>query len=227
MAILIIDNFDSFTFNLYQMLSILARNGNGDDSANSANAKGGLAAFGGGTGNEDQEVIVKRNNEISVDEIKAMRPSGIVLSPGPGHPAVDRDFGVCKEVVKASAEISCPILGVCLGHQGIVQHSGGNVVRAKEPMHGKMSPINLVAKSPLFNGLESGIKVMRYHSLIAERSSLPEDLEVVAELSGPEKTIMAVQDRRGRLHGLQFHPESVGTSVGQKILENYIALCRA
>lgn len=197
MSILIIDNFDSFTYNLYQLLSMLAA-----------------------------KVVVKRNNEITLDEIKSLEPSGIVLSPGPGHPAQDRDFGVCKDVVVASADFSCPILGVCLGHQGIVQHSGGQVVRAAEPKHGKMSPIKIVAKSPLFEGIEDGVKVMRYHSLIAQRAGLPEHLEIVAELDCAEKIIMAVQDKKRNLHGLQFHPESVGTAVGMKILENFVALCK-
>ena len=198
MSILIVDNFDSFTFNLYQMLSMLA-----------------------------QEVIVKRNNEITVAELKALRPSGVVLSPGPGHPAEARDFGVCKQVVEQAADFNCPVLGVCLGHQGIVQHSGGKVVRAGQPVHGKMSPIRIVAKSPLFAGLESGMKVMRYHSLIAERQTLPAQLEIVAELDGPDPIIMAVQDKKRNLHGLQFHPESVGTSVGKQILENFVSLCKA
>jgi len=197
MSILLIDNYDSFTFNLYQLISMINNGG----------------------------VIVKRNDEITLAEIKALKPSHIVLSPGPGHPASERDFGVCKTVVSSSDELNCPILGVCLGHQGIVQHSGGNVVRAPQPVHGKMSEIEIVADSPLFAGVDSGVKVMRYHSLVAERSSLPAHLEVVAEVRGQSNIIMAVQDRKRRLFGLQFHPESVGTDVGRKILENFIAIC--
>lgn len=194
--ILIIDNFDSFTFNLYQMLSMLAA-----------------------------KVTVKRNNELSVDDIKAMNPGGIVLSPGPGHPANERDFGVCKEIIQAADQLNSTILGVCLGHQGIVQHSGGNVIRAKEPVHGKMHPIRILAECPLFKGLDSGIKVMRYHSLIAERSSMPANLEIVAELESEDRIIMALQNEKRNLFGVQFHPESVGTAVGAKLLENYVALC--
>lgn len=195
-SILIIDNFDSFTFNLYQMLSMLAA-----------------------------KVIVKRNNELDLKGIEQLRPDGIVLSPGPGHPANERDFGICKQIIESAEEMDSVILGVCLGHQGIVQHSGGNVIRAQEPVHGKMSAINLVSECPLFKGLDSGIKVMRYHSLIAERSSLPANLEVVAELETADKTIMAVQNKSRKLFGVQFHPESVGTGVGSKILENYVSLC--
>jgi anthranilate synthase/aminodeoxychorismate synthase-like glutamine amidotransferase len=195
--ILIIDNYDSFTFNLYQMISMVAQS----------------------------PVIVKRNDEISLSDIKELHPSGIVLSPGPGHPACDRDFGVCKTVVDTAPALDCPVLGVCLGHQGIVQHSGGNVVRAPQPVHGKMSSLEIVAPSPLFAGIDSGVKVMRYHSLIAERASLPKELEIIAEVAGQQEIIMAVQDQKRRLYGLQFHPESVGTSVGKKILENFIALC--
>lgn len=197
MSILIIDNYDSFTFNLYQLISMLT----------------------------DLEVLVKRNDELSFEDIKRLKPKSIVLSPGPGHPAVARDFGVCKVLVKQKAELDCPMLGVCLGHQGIVQHSGGNVVRAPEPMHGKMSPIEIIAESPLFRGIESGVKVMRYHSLIAERKSMPAELEVVAELSGNPDIVMSVQDQKRKLYGLQFHPESVGTAVGKKILGNFMTLC--
>ncbi|MBX9719909.1 MAG: aminodeoxychorismate/anthranilate synthase component II [Candidatus Obscuribacterales bacterium] len=197
MQYLIIDNYDSFTFNLYQLISLVAQ----------------------------KEVIVKRNDEITLEQIKELNPAGIILSPGPGHPAQSRDFGVCKDVVSLAPELKCPILGVCLGHQGIVQHSGGNVVRAPHPVHGKMSKINIVAKSPLFTGISSGTKVMRYHSLIAERSTMPSSLEVLAELEDDSDIVMALQDRKGKMFGLQFHPESVGTELGKKILENFIALC--
>ncbi len=197
MAILIIDNYDSFTFNLYQLISVVS----------------------------GQEALVKRNDELSLEEIKAMKPSAIVLSPGPGHPGLARDFGVCKDVVCAATQLDCPILGVCLGHQGIVQHSGGKVIRAPQPVHGKMSEIKILADCPLFRGIDSGSKVMRYHSLIAERSSMPENLQVVAEVNGESEIVMALQDKRGKIFGLQFHPESVGTELGKKILENFISLC--
>lgn len=197
MKILIIDNYDSFTFNLYQLISVVTKG----------------------------EVIVRRNNEISLDEIRQMQPSHIILSPGPGHPAIDRDFGVCKDVVKSASALSARILGVCLGHQGIAQHCGGQVVRAAQPVHGKMSSLKLIADSPLFAGIESGARVMRYHSLIADRNSLPSNLEVVAEVDGAPELVMALQEKSRKLFGLQFHPESVGTPLGQRIIENFIQLC--
>lgn len=197
MTVLIIDNYDSFTFNLYQLIAYISA----------------------------LPVEVRRNDELAFSDIEAMKPSHIVLSPGPGHPAVKRDFGVCKDVVCSAEKLACPVLGVCLGHQGIVQHSGGNVVRADKPVHGKMSEISIVADSPLFAGINSGTKVMRYHSLIAEKVSLPQDLQVLAVLSQEAETVMALQNKRRRLYGLQFHPESVGTELGKQILENFIRLC--
>lgn len=197
MKVLIIDNYDSFTFNLYQLISVVTKN----------------------------EVLVRRNNEISLDEIKEMQPSHIILSPGPGHPANDRDFGVCKEVIKAAADLKSRILGVCLGHQGIAQHCGGQVVRAPQPVHGKMSSIKVVSESPLFAGIASGARVMRYHSLIADRKSLPANLQVIAEVDDSPELIMALQDKSSKMYGLQFHPESVGTPLGQKLIENFIELC--
>lgn len=197
MSILIIDNFDSFTFNLYQLLSMSA----------------------------GCEVMVKRNNEMKFAELRSLNASHIVLSPGPGHPKNERDFGVCKDVVERASELTGKILGVCLGHQGIVQYCGGNVIKAETACHGKMSPIKIVSKSPLFSGIDSGSLVMRYHSLIAERRTLPAALKVTAELEADANVIMAVEDTSGKLFGVQFHPESVGTDFGKKLLENFIALC--
>ncbi len=199
MSVLILDNYDSFTFNLYQLISSII--------------------------SPSSLCLVKRNDEINIGEIKKMAPSHIVLSPGPGHPANERDFGVCKNVILEAQELDCPILGVCLGHQGIVEHSGGKVIRAREPVHGKCSPIEIKKQSPLFEGLSSGAKVMRYHSLIADASTLPESLEVVAVLSGQDQVIMAVQSKKLKLFGLQFHPESIGSTDGTRILRNFISLC--
>ena len=122
MSTIIIDNYDSFTFNLYQMLGELVQ--------------GSIDVF--------------RNDEISLSRLKSLNPSRIVLSPGPGHPAIDRDFGVCKEVIQQTDKLSCPVLGICLGHQGIVQHLGGKVIKAPQIVHGKKSDITLTAQSPLF-----------------------------------------------------------------------------
>ena len=197
MSILIIDNYDSFTFNLFQLISVL----------------------------KPGEVIVKRNDEIDLRYIRDLKAEAIVLSPGPGHPANDRDFGVCKQVVLSASELKTKILGVCLGHQGIVQHLGGNVVRAPIPVHGKTSALKILIDSPLLKGIPAkGTRVMRYHSLVAEKSSIPVNLEVLAE-DEQDGLVMAVQDRKLGLYGLQFHPESIGTPQGQVIVENFLKLC--
>lgn len=197
MSILIIDNYDSFTFNLYQLVSVVS----------------GASA------------LVKRNDEINMTEILALCPQKIILSPGPGHPANPRDFGVCRELIERSSELRVPVLGVCLGHQGIVHYLGGKVVPAETAVHGKMSKIRIKAESPLFCGLESGFMAMRYHSLVADLQTLPDTLELVAELESQEALIMSVQNKDRRLFGVQFHPESVGTPFGKKLLENFLSLC--
>ncbi len=135
MKIVIIDNYDSFTFNLYQML----------------------------TGVGSHEVSVFRNDEIDLKALKDLAPQRIVLSPGPGHPAIDSDFGVCKDIIKNAQVLACPILGICLGHQGIVQHLGGKVIGAPQIVHGKSSEIKITAKSPIFYGLADQFSAMRYH----------------------------------------------------------------
>lgn len=195
MGILIIDNFDSFTFNLFQLLSVLT----------------------------EEEVTVTRNNAIDLAGIRALNPCAILLSPGPGHPANARDFGVCKDVIDNAAELKSKILGICLGHQGIVQHMGGNVIRAPKPVHGKCSELRILKESPLFRGIKDGTKVMRYHSLVAERESIPKGLEVIADESR-DALVMAVQSEDRRMFGLQFHPESIGTAEGKIMMENFLAL---
>lgn len=194
--LLIIDNYDSFTFNLYQMLQA----------------------------ETDKEVVVRRNDKITLDEIIQLKPDGIVLSPGPGHPGNSEDFGVCGEVVKNAERIGCPILGVCLGHQGMAHYLGGKVTRAPHIVHGKMSNITITADSKLFKGLVSGFTAMRYHSLVVEEASLPDCLKVTAR---DDKTnlVMAMQHTTLPLFGLQFHPESIGTPEGKTILRNFITQC--
>jgi anthranilate synthase component II len=191
----IIDNYDSFTFNLYQLMQA----------------------------NTDEEVIVVRNDKISFDELKARRPSRIVLSPGPGHPAEDKDFGICKEVVKRQEELGCPVLGVCLGHQGMAQHLGGAVVRAPQIVHGKTSIVEIIAPSPILAGLDSTFNAMRYHSLVVEESKLPACLEVTAR-EKQHGLIMSMQHKTLPLFGVQFHPESIGTPAGKVIMQNFLAL---
>jgi anthranilate synthase/aminodeoxychorismate synthase-like glutamine amidotransferase len=188
--ILVIDNYDSFTYNLVQYLGAL------------------------GT-----EVVVRRNDAITVDEVGELRPNAIVLSPGPCTPA---EAGVTVPVVRRwGAEI--PTLGVCLGHQAIGEAYGGHVIRARRVMHGKTSRI-LHDGTGLFEGLPSPLEVMRYHSLVVEDSSLPESLEIVARASDDPTEIHAVRHREHPVWGVQFHPESIMTDGGMRILQNFLAM---
>ena len=184
--ILIIDNYDSFTFNLFQYL-------------------GDLGA----------EPRVFRNDAITLEEIRALKPERIVLSPGPGNPSNKRDFGVCSDVLTMK---DMPILGVCLGHQGIISSFGGKVVKAPKPMHGKTSMVEHNGKG-LFEGVENPVKVMRYHSLVG--TDIPDCLEVTAK-SRDDGQVMAVQHRELRIFGIQFHPESIMTDAGKKMLANFL-----
>ncbi len=194
--ILMIDNYDSFTWNLVQYL-------------------GELGA----------RVEVARNDEISVDEVRRLRPERIVISPGPCTP---NEAGVSLEVVRALAG-EVPILGVCLGHQTIGQVFGGRVVRARQVMHGKTSPIRHRGQG-VFAGLPEPLEATRYHSLIVERESLPEELEITAWTEGPHGAIdeiMGLRHRRLPVEGVQFHPESILTSSGHDLLRNFLEQPRA
>jgi anthranilate synthase component 2 len=190
MRLLIIDNYDSFTYNLVHFL-------------------GELGA----------EPVVFRNNKIGLDEITAMAPEGIVLSPGPCTP---NEAGICLTLIERFKQTT-PILGVCLGHQAIGQAMGGEVVRAPELMHGKTSRINHTGKG-LFRGLNSGFEATRYHSLTVKRDSLPAELEVTA--SSDDGLIMGLQHRTYPLHGVQFHPESIASENGHALLQNFLTLSR-
>lgn len=187
--ILFIDNYDSFTYNLVQMI-------------------GGL--------NPDIKVI--RNDELTVAEIKDLSPSHIVLSPGPGYP---KDAGVCEDVVRSLAE-TVPILGVCLGHQGICEVFGAEITRAKKLMHGKQSILSIDSSDPLFQGLENKIPAARYHSLIARKETLPSCLTTIGTDDMGE--IMAVKHKDYAVYGLQFHPESILTPNGESILKNFLSI---
>ena len=189
--ILLIDNYDSFTYNLVHYL-------------------GELGA----------ETEVRRNDSLSVNEALALGPKAIVISPGPCDPD---DAGICLELIKAAAP-HVPILGVCLGHEAIGQIFGGKVVRAPTPMHGKVSPIKHKGEG-LFAGLPQDFLATRYHSLIVDRASLPEELEVTAETA--DGVIMAVAHRRHNVHGVQFHPESIASEHGKDILMNFLRLAEA
>jgi len=186
--LLVIDNYDSFTYNLVQYLGELG-----------------------------ERIEVRRNNEVSVNEIEKMSPNRIVISPGPGTP---NDAGVSLQAIEEFGG-KLPILGVCLGHQAIGQAFGGRVVRAAHLVHGKSSTVQHDSKT-IFEGLEQGFAAGRYHSLVVERESLPECLEVSAIT--PNGTIMGLRHRKMKIEGVQFHPESIMTTEGKKLLANFIKL---
>jgi para-aminobenzoate synthetase component II len=191
--LLVLDNYDSFTFNLVQYLGELA-------------ADHPLAA----------EVRVERNDALDLEQIRALAPAAILISPGPGDPD---QAGVCQEVLRELGP-TVPVLGVCLGHQCLAQVFGGRVVRAGELMHGKTSPVHHRGAG-VFEGLPEPLTATRYHSLIAERDSLPDCLEITAWLE--DGTIMGLQHREHRhLQGVQFHPESVLTQAGHQLLANFL-----
>ncbi len=187
--ILVIDNYDSFTYNLVQYL-------------------GELGA----------EMTVRRNDEVSVGEIENdIKPDRILISPGPGTPD---DAGISLEVLEKFGE-QMPILGVCLGHQSIGQIYGGKVVRAPEPIHGKPVEICHDGKT-IFNGLTYRFRAARYHSLVVERETLPDSLEISA--TSPDGLIMALRHKTLKIEGVQFHPESILTKEGKKLLQNFLNL---
>lgn len=189
--LLLIDNYDSFTYNLFHYL-------------------GELGA----------DVVVHRNDAIDVQAAMALNPSAILLSPGPCDP--DR-AGICLALIAAAAETRTPLLGVCLGHQAIGQAFGGRVIRAGEIMHGKMGTITHGGRG-IFAGLHSPFAATRYHSLIVERASLPDCLEVTAET--PEGMIMGLAHRELPIHGVQFHPESIASEHGHQLLGTFLELAR-
>ncbi|MGB1776751.1 MAG: anthranilate synthase component II [Synechococcus sp.] len=191
--LLVIDNYDSFTFNLVQYFGELAPHHP-------------LAA----------DLRVHRNDDLSLEQIRALQPDAILLSPGPGDPD---QSGVCLEVLEQLSP-TVPTLGVCLGHQALAQVYGGTVVRAREQMHGKTSPV-LHGGEGVFSGLPHPLTATRYHSLIADRNSLPDCLEITAWLE--DGTIMGLRHRQYRhLQGVQFHPESVLTESGHQLLANFL-----
>lgn len=185
--LLLIDNYDSFTYNLVHFL-------------------GELGA----------EVEVWRNDALNVQEAMALKPEGIVLSPGPCDPD---QAGICLALTEAAAEVRMPLLGVCLGHQTIGQAFGGTVVRHDEIVHGKMGEIHHQGES-VFKGLPSPLKATRYHSLVVRRSDLPDCLKVTAELQ--DGTIMGLMHRDLPIHGVQFHPESIASEHGHAMLRNFL-----
>ena len=186
--LLMLDNYDSFTYNLVQYLRMLGA-----------------------------EVLVHRNDRIDVKTIETLQPAGIVISPGPGHPS---EAGVSLEVIHTFMG-RIPILGVCLGHQAIVHALGGDVVRAKHIMHGKTSRIKSDGQG-VFQGITGPFEAMRYHSLVAARETLPQQLTITAE-SEDDHEIMGIRHREYPLEGIQFHPESIMTIIGKRLLRNFLS----
>ena len=190
--ILLVDNYDSFSFNLVQVIGELI------------------------DGKEELKVI--RNDELTVEEIMALNPSHIVLSPGPGKPS---DAGVCEALIKA-ANGKIPLRGVCLGHQAICESLGGKITYAPELMHGKQSLVTVDNESTIFKGLPKDLEVARYHSLVADKDLIPEELTVTA--TDEKGEVMAVQHKTNQLYGLQFHPESIMTPLGKEMVRNFLGV---
>ena len=185
--LLLIDNYDSFTYNLVHYL-------------------GELGA----------DVVVQRNDALDVQQAMALKPAGIVLSPGPCDPD---QAGICLALTAAAAETKTPLMGVCLGHQSIGQAFGGKITRCHESVHGKLGQVQHIGTG-LFAGLPTPFNATRYHSLIVERASLPDCLTVTAELD--DGTIMGLQHRELPIHGIQFHPESIASEHGHALLQNFL-----
>ncbi|MCL5797214.1 MAG: aminodeoxychorismate/anthranilate synthase component II [Patescibacteria group bacterium] len=192
MKTLIIDNYDSFTYNLYQL----------------------VGEFGG-----NPEVV--RNDRLTISDVKKGMYSHIVISPGPGDPSDKQYFGDCSDVIQIF-DSRIPILGVCLGHQGIIYAFGGQIVRAKVIKHGKTSHIRHDGKG-IFDGIKNPVKGMRYHSLVGKAGSLPSCLEITAE-SIDDGEIMGIRHKDYPIFGIQFHPESIGTDYGNLIIKNFLSV---
>ena len=188
MKVLVIDNYDSFTYNLVQII-----------------------------GMNNCKLIVKRNDEINLDDIKEINPDKILISPGPGKP---EDSKISLEIIKHLGK-EIPILGVCLGHQAIGISYNGNVIKAKQLMHGKISRIRHSGKS-IFNNIPQNFVATRYHSLVIEKETLPSELEITA--TSEDGTIMGVKHKNYPVEGIQFHPESILTAEGNNIIKNWLEL---
>lgn len=187
--IILIDNYDSFTWNLYHFLGDLGC-----------------------------KIEVHRNDKISVSEVIKLKPKQIVISPGPCDP---NSAGISMNLVNAAIENDIPLLGVCLGHQSIAQAMGGEIIRCHEIIHGKTDSIFNDQKT-IFNGLPDNFKATRYHSLVVSNDSLPNNIEISAKTN--DGIIMGIRHKEARVEGIQFHPESIATDFGHKILENFIGL---
>ncbi len=195
MKILIIDNYDSFVYNIAQVMGVL-----------------------------NTTPFVERNNKITLKDILKMDPDAIVISPGPGHPKFKKDFGICNNVITQLGH-KFPILGICLGHQGIVHAYGGKVKRAVKIKHGKTSVIEYYSNSSLFENVINPFIATRYHSLVADKESLPRCLKITSQ-SLDDREIMGVKHEKYFIEGIQFHPESILTGEGKKILSNFISVIK-
>jgi anthranilate synthase component II len=194
LRILVIDNYDSFVYNIAQIL-------------------GKLGA----------QAIVQRNDKLSSASVLEMNPDGIIISPGPGHPADRRYFGNCTDII-VNLGPKTPILGICLGHEGIVNAFGGKIINAKKVRHGKTSPIEYKS-SELFKNITNPFKATRYNSLVADPKNIPNCLEVTARALD-DSEVMGVRHKQYQIEGVQFHPESVLTAFGPKILQNFINMLK-
>jgi anthranilate synthase/aminodeoxychorismate synthase-like glutamine amidotransferase len=211
MLVLIIDNYDSFTYNLYQYVGEIL------------SSKLGFGHF---------NVLVKRNNEITLEEIQQLDPDRIIISPGPGSPDDRNYFGVCSDVILQLGK-TIPLLGVCLGMQGIAHCFGGKVVRAPVPMHGKTSLIQHDGRG-VYHNIPQALEIMRYHSLMVEAQSLPDCLEITSVIAKPDMPedlaqaalagceIMGLRHRQFPIEGIQYHPESFATEGGRELLRNFL-----
>ena len=191
MKSLIIDNYDSYTYNLFQLIGKVS----------------GI------------EPLVIKNDELTYDEILNLDFDNVIISPGPGSPDKEKDFGVCKDIIE---KLDKPILGICLGHQGIYYYHGGKVVRAEEPMHGRQSSVSHNGKG-LFRGIKNNFIVTRYHSLTCQDKEL-DDIEIDART--PEGIVMGISHKTKPIYGLQFHPESIASECGEELIKNFINITR-
>jgi anthranilate synthase component II len=194
LRILVIDNYDSFVYNIAQILGKL-----------------------------DAQAIVQRNDKLSSASVLEMNPDGIIISPGPGHPADRRYFGNCTDII-VNLGPRTPILGICLGHEGIVNAFGGKIINAKKVRHGKTSPIEYKS-SELFKNITNPFKATRYNSLVADPKNIPNCLEVTARALD-DSEVMGVRHKQYQIEGVQFHPESVLTAFGPKILQNFMNMLK-
>lgn len=191
--ILVIDNYDSFTYNLVHLV-----------------------------GQHTEDITVVRNDDLTVSDVRDLSPAGILISPGPGRPS---EAGITEPVIRELGG-SIPILGVCLGHQAIGEVYGGNIVQANQLMHGKTSPV-YHQETELFSGIPTSFEATRYHSLVIDPATFPHDELQVTATTGETEAIMALRHRSRPLYGIQFHPESVMTKAGPKLIENWLAIVRS